>query len=1306
MHSLRVKRGRIATLLFALAAAMTLPGPAAAGPEPGAKPGSRFRLLAGSLGFMTANRVFYGLSTVGLVGVDASGSSVAGGGFWPRGTGDQYMFNSGLQVSGIIKGTKTTEFPWPGDTTGGFFFDARGTNTHGIGISDLFNSNLPGDVANWPSYARVPQGDASEALFDPLLRDRIAASQGDVWFLSWEGDPSLRSARPHPLGIAAEYRGLGWNYPAGNEDILYFIITFYNITSVNPADYAAVRPGLREKLLATAQDFQRLNNATHNVTIPTGGYTINPFYSAFAADADVANANSNFASVNLPFAMGYVYDATFSKPAGWLFDPAIFGKPFFAGSGFVGVKYLKSPSGPGEIQLFSLTTNGGPFPDPINTTRLFRYMSGDITPDLNVNCNQGLVAVSHICFVQASPALDARIMQSSAVDSLAPGESKSIVVAYVHAAPVALVGYTTGGVTVPPGDPLRLSNAAQLTLGANRIDSMTGFAGYTDANGDGIVQQGETKTIPGSLLGKALTAQAVFDAKFLLPFAPEPPEFFLIPGNEQVTVLWKPSTSEVGGDAYFEIAKNPTVVPPGGGAPVPNPLYDPNYRKFDVEGYRVYRGRVDSPGSLRLLAQYDYAGTSFVDFGGQVPIGAACAPEINVTTSCAGVFDPILAGVVRTKSRSYDISGELLQVKFGNRVQLASGDILNLSADTLVTGGGLGYPALNNSGVPFGFIDHDVHNGLTYYYAVTAFDYNSIQSSPTVLESARITKRIVPNSQSANYVNTANVEAGVFGRNGLLKDIDGPQFDGVTGRFSKKALPANGLAVTLGAFVPEVIVASGEIGLALDSISLGTLVDGSVQNATHFYSITTPAGITKISVPLGNQLTTTINSSSGTFAAIQANDALAIKYGGSPGYGLTGAYSIMVPAGYATSVRSRGCVNGSGGFSGTNCFYHGPRWFVGDNETKDNPNSANPGLFNQPPDVQNSPIADYNNVGAPPTGVTTIHTPFEYNDRVGTEWRQVTGAMTPFVTAADVRLYWGDAGKIDSVIDLTHDVEVPFTGQATGTWGVLNASAVPAGQSFDQRAALTASDIACVAPYKTITGIQNQLPCTGAAVPLSNTVVPGPIVFDNAFGVIAGVAGKFNDRSAAVAPNNGFILYLKGRMYLVELTGGAVPPSDAEWTVRDYIGAINGGNGAAGNSGEFTYATRNMPRPMTAYGASVKFKFGSVVNEVRASTAATLARVHTVPDPYYVTSAFETTTTTKIIRFVNLPEKATIRIYTSSGILVRILSQDSAIFGGELTWDVRNRNNQFVASGVYFYHVMAENGETTVGRMTIVNYAQ
>jgi hypothetical protein len=110
-----------------------------------------------------------------------------------------------------------------------------------------------------------------------------------------------------------------------------------------------------------------------------------------------------------------------------------------------------------------------------------------------------------------------------------------------------------------------------------------------------------------------------------------------------------------------------------------------------------------------------------------------------------------------------------------------------------------------------------------------------------------------------------------------------------------------------------------------------------------------------------------------------------------------------------------------------------------------------------------------------------------------------------------------------------------------------------------------------------------------------------------------------------------------------------------------------------------------------------------------------LSRVHTVPDPYYVTSSYEASTTDKIIRFVNLPTQAIIRIYSSSGVLVRVLEHNStqragddetvSTLGGEETWDVRNRNNQVVASGVYFFHIEAGDARR-VGRFTVVNFAQ
>ena len=79
--------------------------------------------------------------------------------------------------------------------------------------------------------------------------------------------PALES-RAHPLGIAVETRALGWNFPSGNQDIIYFIYTFYNITSTNPADYAAIRPAhAADVLLQKAADFQALNTAKYGINL-------------------------------------------------------------------------------------------------------------------------------------------------------------------------------------------------------------------------------------------------------------------------------------------------------------------------------------------------------------------------------------------------------------------------------------------------------------------------------------------------------------------------------------------------------------------------------------------------------------------------------------------------------------------------------------------------------------------------------------------------------------------------------------------------------------------------------------------------------------------------------------------------------------------------------------------------------------------------------------------------------------------------------------------------------------------------------
>jgi len=293
----------------------------------------------------------------------------------------------------------------------------------------------------------------------------------------------------------------------------------------------------------------------------------------------------------------------------------------------------------------------------------------------------------------------------------------------------------------------------------------------------------------------------------------------------------------------------------------------------------------------------------------------------------------------------------------------------------------------------------------------------------------------------------------------------------------------------------------------------------------------------------------------------------------------------------------------------------------------------------------------------------------------------------------------GDAGKVDSVVDVTHKVHVPFSDHMGGTWGFLNQAATTVGASSDARAELTAADFGCVSPMSVYPSAQAIWPCTGAVnYALSETAQPGTIALFSGPDFAAAT-------TVAAAPNPGFGMYLAGNIFMFELApGGALPVKNTVWSMRSYIGAIQGGRGSplAGEQGDYVFTPK--PRTLSAVGVTVQGSF-SISNQLEAATKGDLAKVHTVPDPYYVTNGFETTADNKVIKFVNLPTDCIIRIYTLGGVLVRALEHHATDFGGEEQWDVRNRNGQFIASGVYFYHLEAGDARR-VGRMTIVNFAQ
>src|SRR6266545_5149727 len=119
-------------------------------PRPGrARP---LNLFAGSGLLLEANRIACGLDNFGQVCVAFSGSPVGGGGFWPKGTPDQYIFNSGLQMAGVVD--PAAGFSWEGDTAGAFFFNASG-GEGGKGLDFVYDRLNPADVAVWPNGAVV-----------------------------------------------------------------------------------------------------------------------------------------------------------------------------------------------------------------------------------------------------------------------------------------------------------------------------------------------------------------------------------------------------------------------------------------------------------------------------------------------------------------------------------------------------------------------------------------------------------------------------------------------------------------------------------------------------------------------------------------------------------------------------------------------------------------------------------------------------------------------------------------------------------------------------------------------------------------------------------------------------------------------------------------------------------------------------------------------------------------------------------------------------------------------------------------------
>ena len=611
-----------------------------------------------------------------------------------------------------------------------------------------------------------------------------------------------------------------------------------------------------------------------------------------------------------------------------------------------------------------------------------------------------------------------------------------------------------------------------------------------------------------------------------------------------------------------------------------------------MEGYRIYRGRVDTPSELKLIAQFDYAGTAMVDWRGQVNPDPDCAPELGInrvlvqatdtTFGCRVPFDSVIPGIAPTVSDTIPLVGPIAQVRLGpeGRQRLATGTALVMKVDTALTGVASGCLAdagpngaecaLRDTEVPFAFVDHGVRNDLRYFYAVTAFDINSIQSGPSSLESPRRTKAVTPTSSASNLERSVTVQVGLVGR-GLTLDTAGavPALDPGTGRFSGPFPPANGFALGLADLVQTLLPDShsGSVALTLDSLRLGSAYENGEgkPGLPVQFSLTAvgEAGTVRFQVPVIQDQTSATRTGFSYVDAVALEEAVTSRFGSGAGFQLHGRLDLQLPGNDYTGSWGRGCRDGAPGFVAagtTGCEYNGPRWFDGPspqrNETQVDPQSSHP-----PNSVSPAPMTDFNNAGML-TGVATIQMPHSY-ETAEAGYRIVEGVLGGTQRAADFNLWWGVDGTIDSVIDVTHDVAVPFDSlRLAASWGVLNQVGAAAVGSFDGRPdILTTMDFTCVEPLRSLTAVQESYPCTSAPFALSRAAVPGAIAIWDRTTEAA--------KDAAVRPGPGFALYLAGNITMFELATG-LPPAGTVWSMRTYVGAISGGQGAAGARGPYT----------------------------------------------------------------------------------------------------------------------------------------
>jgi hypothetical protein len=816
---------------------------------------------------------------------------------------------------------------------------------------------------------------------------------------------------------------------------------------------------------------------------------------------------------------------------------------------------------------------------------------------------------------------------------------------------------------------------------------------------------GEPIALFNNFVAAQAGVQAVFDAGFLVPTAPPSPAVELIPGDMQVTVLWGnlPITAV---DPFAKVALDPFLrdetqnpdpdapglgifleagqivfvpaldvpgttqgfVPAGSagltGAEVTNPFFDPDFVIQDFEGFRVYRSRTGNstlasesgnPDDAVLIAQFDLVN--------DIVEGEFCIEGTTVPTA----LEP----------------GEVPFAVICKVTELQ--------------------PIGTNSGLVFGLVDRGgvfpnpsdgpgLINGIPVYYAVTSFSVNcgvptvagladefvadlDVAAACLTLESGRNLNPATPRSNASSFVDAA------LGAGALISNQTGavvsegmrtPLPIGADGLLTGPIPASDTYSATVEVLQPELIPANFEVRIVIDSIPIAYEWFGCAVNdcAVMF---TDPAFS---QVPEGDQRGRAIHFhlEDGAGNTLQTLNGPAVASVFTDFHDFTTEHTVFAAPLSILSPTDPGA---------------GPvanvQWstVIGQRDTQ----CARAGAGEAPCELLTG-IG-----GTLPASVAA----FDFDP-----------AIYGQVAYGDVEITWGNSGGVltlTRVHDLSNDVDVAFTPKhGDAKWGFAAATGLgPEETAFLADAPgtpLTASgDVLWPDPLFSAFGGQNVGYGTiWQAGPDFTDLSSNPNIFDlltpslsafiaefaqpdaltdTATLFTCPAAGGNRGCSGAGAGKQGTRLQIYNNW--LQVSFNQLPADGETWLLR------------------LPNSLASAPR-MPVPGTAIRFNLSGGTNIL---ANADLQAITVVPNPFIAANEITRGRGRQRVLFTNLPPQATIRIYTISGNLVRILEHGD--LSGTAEWDVRTRFDLLVASGNYYYHVTTPDGRTHLGRFAVIN---